>query len=461
MAAAGLKRMWHVRVNATPGWYLARGGSELGPKQRPLAGWGALRTELACVSASDYATAVTHALHVRESASLGVRCALTYAFATEVEWAKDDVAECLAMRNYPGFGATLVASANADVAIGAARACPTWAIDEELLYSSLDALGEGAVPALSTLLSRQDADTSARAARVLALVEADEAADLLARSLADTKLRRIADTFFRQHPHLAARSFGRIFADPTAPGRDVAGALWGALCAENRAAIEGIAEELDPRTTTVLAALRRIGTAESEEQASPEYARMAALWKRIETWLVARHPAGVGMLSPPAVAEELRAIEATIGRPVPPLLRASLMVHNGESDEPVGLLNGYDLLQTTQIVDEWNTMKDVAETWSDEESTAAEPIDGVRPRHWHPGWIPVAADGDGNYFCVDADPAPGGHVGQVIFFDHEEGPSHIAARDIAEWLTEFANELERGTSHLSISEALAEPSPRG
>lgn len=460
LMAAGFKRSWHVRVNKTAGWYLARGNSEFGPKHRPLAGWGGLRAELAFISASNYQGAVAHASQVRASVSLGLRCALSYAFATEVGWADEDLRACLALSEYPGFGATLLAAANADVAAGVARSCPTWAIDEEHVYSGLDALGDGDVPVLSILLARGHGDVSARAARALALVEADDAADLLARSLSDTKLRRIADTFFHQYPGLAARSFGRVFANAAAPGRAVAGALWDALCIEQRAATEAIAGQLDAPAVTVLAELRRIGTAEAEEQSSPEHARMAELWKRIETWLTSHHPSEADMLSPPAVAEELEAVEASIGRPVPPLLRASLMVHNGESDEPVGLLYSYELLQTTQILDEWKTMKEVAATWSDEQNTALDPVEGVQLRHWHTGWIPIAADGGGNFFCVDADPAPGGHVGQVLFFDHEVGPTYVAARDLAEWLTVFANKLEGGTMHIWGSGALSdEPDP--
>jgi cell wall assembly regulator SMI1 len=166
------------------------------------------------------------------------------------------------------------------------------------------------------------------------------------------------------------------------------------------------------------------------------------------------------MLSPPAVAEELQALETNIGRPLPPSLRASLMVHNGESDDPVGLLYSYQLLQTSQILDEWTTMRDVAAGWSDEQNTPLDPVEGVQLRHWHTSWLPLAGDGGGNFFCVDADPGPGGNVGQVLFFDHEVGPTHVAARDLEDWLTVFAGKLESGTMHIWSSGAISdEPDP--
>ena len=35
----------------------------------------------------------------------------------------------------------------------------------------------------------------------------------------------------------------------------------------------------------------------------------------------------------------------------------------------------YELLQTTQILDEWKTMKEVAATWSDEQNTPLDPVE--------------------------------------------------------------------------------------
>jgi cell wall assembly regulator SMI1 len=458
--AAVFKRAWHVRVNKTPGWFLGRGDSQFGLKHRPLSGWGGLRAELAHVTAAEYESARAYAEEVRASASLGLRCAISYAFTTEVRWADEDVRACLASVEYPHFGTSLVAAANADVAVAVARSCPAWEVSEEVLCSGLDALGEGFVPVLTILFSRGDAELSARVARVLSLVESEDAAQLFASALADTKLRRLAEGFFHQYPGLAARSFACTFGDPAAPGRGVAASLWYALSTEHQPVVERAAERLDGPSVAVLAELRRMGAAEAEEQSSPERRRMAEVWQRIETWLNAHHPATVDMLSAPAAAEDVQTLEATIGRSLPETLRASLMVHNGESDEPVGLFYGYQLLSTSQILDEWTTMRDVAAGWSKQRNTSQEFVKGVQPRHWHVGWIPIAGDGGGNFFCVDADPAPGGHLGQVLFFDHELGPEHVAARDLEEWLIAFARKLEAGAAKIWSSGAVSdEPDP--
>lgn len=458
--AAAFKRSWHVRVNKAAGWFLARGDSQFGVKHRSLLGWGGLRAELAHVSAADYESARAYAEEVRASASLGLRCAISYAFTTEVRWADEDLRACLASTEYPHFGATLVAAANADIAATAARSCPVWEINEERLYSGLDALAEDFVPVLAILFSRRDAELNARVARVLSLLETEDAAQLFASALADTKLRRLAEGFFHQHPGLAAHSFARTYGDPAAPGRGVAATLWHTLCREHRPTVEAAAERLDGPSVAVLAELRRMGAVRAEEESSPERRRMAEVWQRIETWLIAHHPAKVEMLSPPAAAEDVQTLEAGIGRSLPQSLRASLMVHNGESDEPVGLLYGYELLSTSRILDEWTTMRDVAAGWSKEQNTSPDPVEGVQPRHWHVGWIPIAGDGGGNFFCVDADPATGGHLGQVLFFDHELGPEQVAARDLEDWLTAFAGKLETGAMHIWSSGAVSdEPDP--
>jgi cell wall assembly regulator SMI1 len=370
------------------------------------------------------------------------------------------VRACLATAEYPGFGATLLAAANAEIGAAVARACPTWHLEEEFLWSGLDALGEAFVPVLATLFSRGDDELNARAARVLSIVESDAAAEIFAPALASAKLRRLAEAFFRQYPTLAARSFARSYRDPAAPGRGAAAALWYALSTEHPPTSEGAAEGLDAASIAVLAELRRMGAAGAEKRLSPEHRRMAAVWQRIETWLTARHPATVDMLSPPATADDVQTLETSIGRSLPPALRASLMVHNGESDEPVGLLHGYELLSTAQILDEWTTMRDIAAGWTEEQNTSLHPVDGVQRRHWHTGWIPIAGDGGGNFFCVDAEPAPGGYFGQVLFFDHEVGPTHVEAKNLEEWLAAFAAKLEAGVMRVWSGGAVSdEPDP--
>lgn len=72
-------------------------------------------------------------------------------------------------------------------------------------------------------------------------------------------------------------------------------------------------------------------------------------------------------------------------------------------------------------------------TWSANAGTPLphDPEGRVQPAVGSPLWFPVGTDGAGNVWAVDLAPGPAGHLGQVVFLDHEE---HAGARFRAESL---------------------------
>ncbi len=105
-------------------------------------------------------------------------------------------------------------------------------------------------------------------------------------------------------------------------------------------------------------------------------------------------------------------------------------------------------------------MQIAAATWTEAENVPTEPILGLQPRYWHAGWIPFAADGAGNCWCVDAAPASDGQLGQVFLFDHEAGPGAVEAGDLGEWLANYVEMLESGALRVWNSGAISdEPDP--
>jgi cell wall assembly regulator SMI1 len=53
-------------------------------------------------------------------------------------------------------------------------------------------------------------------------------------------------------------------------------------------------------------------------------------------------------------------------------------------------------------------------------------------------------DNSGDGVMIDLDPSPGGAVGQVIKFDHEDGPVRVLAPGFAAWLARIAAALDAG-----------------
>lgn len=205
LEAAALRMHWHVRAGKEAGWYLAHKAPDFGPMSFPLylRGWGALRDGLGRTDWTSYRKAVEHAASVRSSAPLALRCALSYAFPTEHRWAVEDAQACLTAEKFPGFGARLLPIDDADLSVQLARACPTWALEREHLYTLVDALGEGAVGPLEVLLDRcvsEGASSRGTVARALSLIETDAAASVLARYSEDPEVQRALEEDVAESP---------------------------------------------------------------------------------------------------------------------------------------------------------------------------------------------------------------------------------------------------------------------
>jgi cell wall assembly regulator SMI1 len=102
---------------------------------------------------------------------------------------------------------------------------------------------------------------------------------------------------------------------------------------------------------------------------------------------------------------------------------------------------GYEYLSSKVLLARWRTFKEAADGGVFAGSTAA-PDDGVRCEWWHPGWLPVASNGGGDYLCVDLAPAEGGVAGQVVHFSHESGERPRLASSFAELLAMLAAHYE-------------------
>ena len=139
----------------------------------------------------------------------------------------------------------------------------------------------------------------------------------------------------------------------------------------------------------------------------------------------------------PASAANLAYLERTIGRPIPPAWRRSLLVHDGVRRQPyTPFFNGSCLLSAREVARIWR-MRCRAHAVDDPGGPEdADP----RIRNdlwWRLGWIPIT-DQDGNYHVVDLDPAPGGKVGQVILFRNSGGGGRVIASGYAAWLDHIA-----------------------
>jgi cell wall assembly regulator SMI1 len=176
---------------------------------------------------------------------------------------------------------------------------------------------------------------------------------------------------------------------------------------------------------------------------------MQDVWNRIERWLAANVPDILDGLNPGATMREIEETETFLGVTFPEDVRASYLIHNGQSSESGALFGTFQLLALENIRDEWSVWKDLLDA-GDFDDARSEPDGPIVTDWWHPRWIPLTYNGGGDHHCLDLAPAPGGDVGQIIEMWHDDAARCVEARSFRAWLETYADELEQG--HYSYSD---------
>jgi cell wall assembly regulator SMI1/predicted DNA-binding WGR domain protein len=175
---------------------------------------------------------------------------------------------------------------------------------------------------------------------------------------------------------------------------------------------------------------------------------VADAWAWIEGWLAKNSPKALATLGPPATEEQLADLEKRLGMVLPPDLRASLRIHNGQElaeSGPVGLMNGWSLLDCDGIAGWSKTMARLLDS-GNFKGWEVEGKGGVKSEWWNKGWIAVLEGGGGDCLCLDMDPDrdDGGRKGQVIEFRHDDGDRSVIDYSMGSFLASFVRELADG-----------------
>lgn len=144
------------------------------------------------------------------------------------------------------------------------------------------------------------------------------------------------------------------------------------------------------------------------------------IWNWIEAWLSIAAPESLAHLFPGATKQQVQAVEAALGFPLPEDLKASWTLHNGTA---AFFFGGWGFLPFEHMLQEYQLER----TFED----------------WPPTYLPFASDGAGGSLCIDLDGSKGEQMGRIVFFDHEPGERVVAP---SFWLlmAGFVNDLEDG-----------------
>ncbi|MGK7887851.1 MAG: SMI1/KNR4 family protein [Leptolyngbyaceae cyanobacterium] len=179
----------------------------------------------------------------------------------------------------------------------------------------------------------------------------------------------------------------------------------------------------------------------------------------IKNWLATHSPQTLAHLNPPASEDQINAVEAEIGLPLPPDVQQFLRFHDGEDGETwlAFLGDGNQLLSCQAIIDQYQLDQEIGQAvydpemeaiafWQDRVANHVIYIEGtVKPLMLHPQWIPLTCMNGDVFRYIDLDPAPGGTPGQIIEVDPEGCCYQVLAPSFAELLEKYLTQLLGGT----------------
>ena len=181
-------------------------------------------------------------------------------------------------------------------------------------------------------------------------------------------------------------------------------------------------------------------------------------WNRLRNWLSNEYPELGDTLNYAILPQDLQELEAHFGFALPPAVRESYLVVDGQEPESSaacseGLFFGLHLLPLEEVYDEWRFWRDVdgdPDTAGHDRLRAAQqsiPPGWVRREYSNRGWLPLVTDKAGNYIGVDMNPDERGASGQVIVFGRDFDTKVVLANGDgasgwARWLSAFADMLE-------------------
>jgi cell wall assembly regulator SMI1 len=170
---------------------------------------------------------------------------------------------------------------------------------------------------------------------------------------------------------------------------------------------------------------------------------LESIWGRIDAWLARQAPDILADLNPPASPEALSDTEARIGRELPEDVRATFQIHDGQRGSAPWSFPEWKLLPIRFVAQELDVLRELrADGVFDHAVARAE--GPVHATWWSQAWIPLLANGYGDYLCVDVDPPEGGRIGQLLQYWGRHETREVVAPSLRAWLTIFADDLEAG-----------------
>jgi cell wall assembly regulator SMI1 len=164
------------------------------------------------------------------------------------------------------------------------------------------------------------------------------------------------------------------------------------------------------------------------------------LWADLEVWLSIHCKELDGAFRPGASPNKIEAVERMLGVTFPDDVRQFYLCHDGQRDMTPNLFNGFQFLPLDMVASDWSFWQELDADQNHYELDYI-PVPEIKPIWWSSKWVPFAANGAGDYQCIDLDPNQAGKSGQIITMWHCETSRCLEASSLTEWFDTFVKRV--------------------
>ncbi len=169
------------------------------------------------------------------------------------------------------------------------------------------------------------------------------------------------------------------------------------------------------------------------------------IWTRIERVLGFHAPEVLQTLAAGASSAEIAELEKQVGLTLPPDLRRSLEIHNGQNDpsQCLQFCGTMSLLSTADMIRESKMLTELGIGFDRDNGEYAAGNNSLNGDWWRLSCIPFAHC-EGYYSCVDTLAAEHLPAGRIVEHTHDGPMEETNMPSFADWLERVALALEAG-----------------
>ena len=177
-------------------------------------------------------------------------------------------------------------------------------------------------------------------------------------------------------------------------------------------------------------------------------------WNFYTNWLKTKLPKYAALLNSGASVADIEKLESYLQFSVPDDLKILLQTNNGDSklkseNTYLGAFLGFEFLSVDRIIS-------IHEDWKNyvmnEYDGTSFPATQIKIAYTNPKWIPLFADGAGNYVGIDLDPDLNGVSGQIINFGRDEENKFVIAKNLNSFMEFVVGKINSGECDAAITE---------